>query len=289
MRARGEGQPALCMQARDAAPPRARSRARERPPPGRACSRAREAEAAARASVVLQQPGGPCSSTPRGGARPRRANAPACASGHSTAWRRRALTAARPPMSSQAAAGSSASQPRVMDGVMRASAAAKSAARTRPPGARARSPARQRGARDQASEACGTERLSSHMVSERWAPALLRDGHEQPQSPPGCSAALAGRLLASGAAPRPPGACNGASAPGGAQRRAPRRHARRLQTAHRRRAAPAAPGAPASAGPASAAPCCRPSAAGCRPAAAAAPASARMAASRHSAPRSAPE
>lgn len=46
-------------------------------------------------------PGGPCSRTPLGGARPRRRNASACASGHSTACRSRRLTSARPPMSSQ--------------------------------------------------------------------------------------------------------------------------------------------------------------------------------------------
>jgi hypothetical protein len=44
------------------------------------------ADAAARTSVVLAQPGGPWSNTPRGVAMDMRRNAAACRSGHSTAW-----------------------------------------------------------------------------------------------------------------------------------------------------------------------------------------------------------
>mmetsp|Transcript_2060 Transcript_2060/g.5055 ORF Transcript_2060/g.5055 Transcript_2060/m.5055 type:complete len:262 (-) Transcript_2060:811-1596(-) len=81
--------------------------------------------AAARASVVLQQPGGPCSRMPRGGVRPRRAKASLCCSGHSTACRNRFLTSTRPPMSSQRTVPPSTSAPRTTDAFTVSRAAAK--------------------------------------------------------------------------------------------------------------------------------------------------------------------
>mmetsp|Transcript_18765 Transcript_18765/g.44860 ORF Transcript_18765/g.44860 Transcript_18765/m.44860 type:complete len:390 (+) Transcript_18765:743-1912(+) len=146
-----------------------------------------ELAAAARASVVLQQPGGPCRRTPRGALMPSRANASACCSGHSTACLSRLFTSSSPPMSSQDAVPPSASMPRAIDGRTFALARSKSDA---PTGRRWPS----MGPRETALSAASRQRAARSAPVKPWQVPARRD---RSTSPPSGSRALCRRRMAS--------------------------------------------------------------------------------------------
>mmetsp|Transcript_2878 Transcript_2878/g.10959 ORF Transcript_2878/g.10959 Transcript_2878/m.10959 type:complete len:286 (+) Transcript_2878:253-1110(+) len=84
-----------------------------------------DAFAAARASVVFAHPGGPCSSTPLGGASPNLSKLFACFKGHSTACCKRRFTSCSPPTSAQVVGVNSNAAPLVTDAPTFVSARAK--------------------------------------------------------------------------------------------------------------------------------------------------------------------
>mmetsp|Transcript_4510 Transcript_4510/g.14641 ORF Transcript_4510/g.14641 Transcript_4510/m.14641 type:complete len:336 (+) Transcript_4510:1-1008(+) len=86
----------------------------------------RVSAARARAASVFEQPGGPYSSTPRGGRIPSCANRPACSSGHTTASCSACLSRPCPPTSPHDTAGTLISRPRSGPGRTCGSAASKS-------------------------------------------------------------------------------------------------------------------------------------------------------------------